>query len=35
MNYFQTVNIDCNSDDATTSLSECHKMLFFDNQIVP
>ena len=35
MNYFQTVNIDCNSDDATTTLSECHKKFFFDNQIVP
>ena len=35
MNYFQTVNIDCNSDNATVSYSECHKHFYFDNIIMP
>ena len=35
MNYFHTINIDCNSDEAKISLSQCHKHFYFENIIIP
>ena len=35
MNYSQTINIDCNSDNATISYSECHKHFYFEKNIMP